>query len=56
MPGEILNVLERHILIKEIGHDRDPEAVRGEEVRQARIVETPLHHLPHGVRRISRRQ
>jgi len=42
-------------LIEEIGHDRDPEAVRGEEVRQARIRKTPLHHLPHGVCPVSRR-
>ena len=56
MPGEILNVLEGHVLIEEIGHDRDPEAVRREEVRQTRILETPLHHLPHGVRHVSHRR
>jgi len=52
VPGEVLNVLGGHVPIEEIGHDGDPEAVRGEEVRQARMQETPLHHLPHGVRRV----
>jgi hypothetical protein len=56
VPGEVLNILEGHILIEEIGHDRDPEVVRGEELRQARLHETPLHHLPHGVRPVSRRR
>ena len=56
MPGEVLNVLKGHVLIEEIGHDRDPEAVRGEEVRQARIRKTPLHHLPHGVCPVSCRR
>ena len=28
--GQILYVFERLVLIKKIGHDRDPEAVRGE--------------------------
>lgn len=56
MPGEVLHVLEGHLLIEKIGHDRDAEAVRGEEVRQAGIQETPLHHLPHGVRPVSRRR
>jgi hypothetical protein len=27
--GELLNVLEGHVLIEKIGHDQDPEAVRG---------------------------
>jgi hypothetical protein len=53
VPGEVLNVLEGHVLIEQIRHDRDPEAVRGEEVWQARILQTPLEHLPHGVRRVA---
>ena len=35
VPGEVLNSLEGHVLIEEIGHDRDPEAVRGEAKRGA---------------------
>ena len=48
MPGEVLNVLEGHVLVEKIGHDRNPEAVRGEEVRQARIQETPFDHRSYG--------
>jgi hypothetical protein len=43
--GEVLNIFEGHVLIEGIGHDRDPEAVRGEELRQARIRETPLQQF-----------
>jgi hypothetical protein len=56
VPGEVLNVFEGHVLIEKIGHDRDPETVRGEEVRQTRIQEPPLQHLPHGVRPVSHRR
>jgi hypothetical protein len=33
VPGEVLHILEGHVLIEKIGHDRDPEAVRGEAKR-----------------------
>jgi len=32
VPGEVLSVLGGHTLIEQICHDRNPEAVRGEEV------------------------
>jgi hypothetical protein len=44
-----------HVLIQKISHDCNSEAVRGEEGRQSRTHETPLQHLPHGVRRVSRK-
>jgi hypothetical protein len=54
--GEVLNVLPRHVLIEQIGHHRYPEAVRGKQMRQARILQPPLEHLPHEVRRVSHRR
>ena len=56
MAGEVLHVFQRHVLIEQIGHNRDPEAVRGKQVRQARILEPALEHLPHGVRPVSSRR
>ena len=56
MAGEVLNILQRHILIEQISHHRDPEAVRRKQVRQPGILEPALEHLPHGVRPVSRRR
>jgi hypothetical protein len=53
MPGKILHVFERHILIEQIGDDGYTEAMRREEPRQAGICETPLHHLTDRVRRVA---
>lgn len=39
-----------------IGHDRTPEAVGGNEVRQARIEKLPLQHLPQGARDVCYKQ
>ncbi len=43
--GEVLHVLQRDVLIEQVGHHRDPEAVRREEVGQARVLEPPLEHF-----------
>jgi hypothetical protein len=54
MTGEVLHIFERYILIKQIGHDRDAEAVRREQIRQPDVFEPPLHHLAHGVCAVAR--
>jgi hypothetical protein len=54
--GEVLHVFQRHVLIEQIRYNRDPEAMRGKQVRQARILEPALEHLPHGVCPVSRRR
>jgi hypothetical protein len=50
MPGQVLHVFQRHILIEKVRYDRHPETVRGEQLRQARIFQPPFHHPPDRVR------
>ena len=42
MAGEVLNILQRHVLVEQVGHHRDPEAVRGKQVGQTGILERRL--------------
>ena len=52
MPGQVLHVFERYVLIEQIGDDRHAETVRREKLRQARIIQPPLHHPADRVRAV----
>ena len=39
MAGQVLQIFERHILIEQIGHDPNAEAVRREQIRQPGALE-----------------
>ena len=51
MAGQVLHILERHVLGEQVGDDQDPEAVGAEDRGQAGILEPPLEHEAHGVGR-----
>ena len=49
--GQVLHVLKRHVLGKQVGHHQDAEAVGAEDEGQPGILEPPLEHETHGVGR-----
>ena len=49
--GQVLDVLERHVLGEQVGDHQDAEAVGAEDVGQPGIFEPSLEHAPHGVGR-----
>ena len=51
MAGQVLDVLERHVLGEQVGHHQDAEAVGAEDVGQPGIFEPSLEHAAHGVGR-----
>ena len=51
MAGQVLHVLERHVLGEQVGDDQDAEAVGAEDGGQPGILEPPLEHEAHGVGR-----
>ena len=51
MTGQVLHVLQRHVLGEQICHDQDAEAVGTEDRGEAGILQPPLEHEAHGVGR-----
>lgn len=51
MPGQVLDVLQRHVLGKQIRDDQDPERVGEENLRQAGRTQPSLEYPLHRVRR-----
>ena len=49
--GQVLDVLEGHVLGKQVGHDEDAKAVGAEDMRQPGIFEPSFEHTAHSVRR-----
>ena len=47
--GQVLDVLEGHVLGKQVGHDEDAEAVGAKDIGQAGIFEPSFEHTAHGV-------
>src|SRR5271166_5418435 len=44
MASQVLHVLQRYVLLQEIGHGRDAERVRREVPGEPRGLQPPLHH------------
>ena len=51
MTGQVLDVLQRHVLAEQIRDHQDPERVRRENLRQAGRLEAAFEHQLHGERR-----
>lgn len=51
MTGQILHILARHILLRQIGETANPKRMRRKDHWQARRLEPPLQHPPHIIRR-----
>ena len=49
--GQVLDVLEGHVLGEQVGHDEDAEAVGAKDIGQPGIFEPSFKHTAHGVRR-----
>ena len=49
--GQVLDVLEGHVLGKQVGHHEDAEAVGAEDIGQPGIFEPSFEHTAHGVGR-----
>ena len=44
MPGEVLDILKRELLVEEVCYRRDPKRVRREVGWQPSLFHPPLHH------------
>ena len=51
MAGQVLHILQGHVLGEQVGHDQDPEAVGTEDRRQAGIFKPPLEQASHVIGR-----
>ena len=49
--GQVLDVLEGHVLGKQVGHDEDAKAVGAKDIGQPGIFESSFKHTAHGVSR-----
>ena len=49
--GQVLDVLEGHVLGEQVGHDEDAKAVGAKDIGQPGIFEPSFKHTAHGVRR-----
>ena len=51
VPSQVLHVLHGHVLAQQIGDHHHPETVRGNDLGQPCLLEPPLEHPAHPVRR-----
>ena len=51
MSGQVLHILQRHVLGEQVGHHQDAEAVGAEDRGQPGILQSPFEHEAHGVGR-----
>ena len=51
MPGQIINIFERHILAEQVHDYQDAERMRQENLGPARGLQPPFEHASHSNRR-----